>query len=162
MATAMAGDIAARTGIEAQPRAATASRPTPAEELRNRLELIETYIPSSALATFIGIYAVINPPAASAPLLRLVLVVLGVVMVWFATWVGFKFRVGATHRWKFIGLSVIGTVAFLAWVLAMPGGPVSGNVNLLGASIAAAHLGAAGVFLTAFFMPAIASALHLR
>lgn len=159
MATAQAGEIAERSGADDAPKAATT--PTAADELRNRLELIETYIPSSALATFVGIYALLSPPS-TAPLLRLVLVVLGIGMVVFATWVGFKFNVRSTQRRKFLGLCALGTVAFLAWVLAMPGGPVSGELNVLGAKIAAGQLGAAGVFLTAFFMPGVASLLRLK
>ena len=63
---------------------------------------------------------------------------------------------------KFLLLLGFGVVAFYAWVLAMPGGPYAGDVDLFGAKVPSEIAGGALVIVLAPLMPVFARALKLR
>lgn len=128
--------------------------------VKQALEAVAAYIPAEALALFVSLYGLLQPGSVQ---LRTILIVIGIVALVVAIAAGFDFRLSTpTKRRRFSWLIVFGLVSFSAWLLAMPGGPFAGKVDLFGENYEVTLLGGASVLLLAFLLPVAAKALRLR
>ena len=153
MSSAAAAQLAMRTESGAAPDEVGSS-------LQQGLAAVAVYIPSEALAGFIGLwglFAVISPTQAFGN----ALVVLGALLIPFFIAVGFNFKL-RRHRNKATLLIVFGLIAYAAWILALPGGPWKGTWSILGTSAPSETLGGGIVLVLALVMPPIAKRLKLR
>jgi len=159
--TAMGGGTPPAT-IDVAPTPTGAGASTQ-DQLKTGLELIAAYIPAQALALFVSIYGFLNPPE-SASGFRLLLVLGGFVAVVLAVWAGFDFRLrlSAKRRAQLAWLWLFGILAFFAWVLAMPGGPLAVKVNVLGYDTTTTTLGGVLVLVLAAGLPGLARRVGVR
>jgi hypothetical protein len=150
-------------------RAAMATADNPGQEaaspvgngVQQGLAVIADYIPSEALATFLGLWGLATGLLHPTRQLFDGIVVVGFLAVPFFLAVGFNFNV-RLFLFKFTLLLIFGLVAFAVWLLALPGGPWAGTLNVLGTDMPTETLGGGLVIILAGSMPKIASLLHLR
>lgn len=125
------------------------------------LAAIAEYIPSEALATFLGLWGLVSALQNPTQDLYNAIVLIGYLAVPFFLAIGFDFKVQ-----RFVGrfglLLLFGLISFTVWLLALPGGPWSGTINVLGTDMPAETLGGGLVIIVSGSMPKIASLLGLR
>ena len=151
MSSALAARLASRSDVEVE---------VEGNAVQQGLGVIAAYIPSESLAIFLGVYGIVTQFQPTEAL-RNAIVVLGLLLIPFFIALGCNFRLAGKMQ-KFVLWRLCGVISFLVGVLAMPGGPWSGKLDVLGTDLELSALGGALVIILAGTMPGIAKALKLR
>lgn len=157
----MSSAAAAREAMAAEGRTTVDEASREGNGVQQGLAAISEYIPSEALATFLGLWGLATVLDNPSRELFNAIVFIGYLAVVFFLLLGFNFKV-QLFPLKFGLLLVFGWIAFSVWLLALPGGPWSGTLTVLDTPMPAETLGGGLVILVSGSMPKIASVLGLR
>ncbi len=136
----------------------------PDSTMQSSLRLIAAYLPSEAIAVYILLLGLLNPPAESTAndvtIVRLVVFVIGVLTAFALSFITFQGG-GMTKREQQRRQIVVGTLAavsFSVFAAAMPSFFFRGTILAIGFSQWAAIV----TVIVVVLMPSIARALHVR
>jgi hypothetical protein len=136
----------------------------PDSTLQSSLRLIAAYVPSEAIAAYIILLGLLNPPADSASgdvtIVRLVVFVIGVLVAFALSFITFQGG-GLTRREqrrRQLVVGVMATVSFATFAAAMPSFFFDTTIVSIGFS----RWAAIAVVIVSVVMPTVARALNVR
>jgi cytosine/uracil/thiamine/allantoin permease len=150
--------------VSTMARLAEGDSAEPDSTLQSALRLVAAYIPSEAIAMYIAVLGLLNPPATATSqdvtIIRIICFVIGLLVALslpFATFKGGNLTRREQRRRQVV-VAVLAAVAFAAYAATMPSFFFGEPILTIGFSQWAAVV----TIIVALFMPIIAKALNVR
>ncbi len=150
--------------VSTMARLAEGDSAEPDSTLQSALRLVAAYVPSEAIAMYIAVLGLLNPPSSATSqdvtIIRIICFVIGLLVAIslpFATFKGGNLTKREQRRRQIV-VAVLAAVAFAVYAATMPSFFYSGTILTIGFSQWAAVL----TIIVALFLPIIAKSLNVR